>query len=87
VRSEERSLLSIGVLSNPAMNRAFLIGLALQLGVLLLPPLQGVFGVTGLTLRQWTGVFALAMAPIPICEGVKLARGTKNEAWKSGVNF
>ena len=53
------------------MNRAFLVGLALQLGVLLLTPLQGVFGVTELTLRQWVGVFGLAMAPIPICEAVK----------------
>ena len=34
-----------GVLSNPAMNRAFLAGLVLQLSVLLIPPLQGVFSV------------------------------------------
>ena len=77
VRSADHSLLSIGVLSNPAMNRAFLIGLALQMGVLLLPPLQGVFGVTSLTLRQWAGVFGLAMAPIPICEVVKGMRNTR----------
>jgi len=71
VRSEERSLFEMGVLSNPAMNRAFLIGLALQLGVLLLPPLQGVFCVTTLTVRQWLGVIGLAVAPVPICEMVK----------------
>lgn len=71
IRSEDRSLLSQGVLSNPAMNRAFLIGLALQLVVLLLPPLQGVFCVVPLTWRQWLGVFGLAVAPIPICEVVK----------------
>ena len=75
VRSGERSLFDIGVTSNPAMNRAFLIGLALQLGVLLLPPLQGVFCVAPLTVRQWIGVVGLAVAPVPICEGVK--RGKK----------
>ena len=71
VRSEDTSLFELGVLSNPAMNRAFLIGLALQLGVLLLPPLQGVFCVVPLTWRQWMGVLGLAIAPIPICEMVK----------------
>jgi Ca2+-transporting ATPase len=74
VRSEDRSLFSQGVLSNPAMNRAFLTGLALQLSVLLIPPLQGVFSVCPMDLRQWTAVLALAAAPIPICEGEKALR-------------
>ena len=71
VRSEEESVFAMGLTSNPAMNRAFLIGLALQLAVLLLPPLQGVFCVVPLNLRQWLGVVGLAVAPIPICETVK----------------
>ena len=71
VRSEDRSLTECGFFSNPAMNRAFLIGLALQLAVLLLPPLQGVFRVVPLTWRQWMAVVALAAAPIPICEVMK----------------
>ena len=71
VRSEDRSLTECGVLSNPAMNRAFLTGLALQLAVLLLPPLQSVFCVVPLTWRQWLGVLGLAVAPIPVCEMVK----------------
>ena len=71
VRSEERSLFSQGVLSNPAMNRAFLVGLALQLAVLLLPPLQGVFHVIPMELNQWLAVSLLAVAPIPICEVAK----------------
>ena len=49
VRSEDRSLFAQGVLSNPAMNRAFLAGMAMQLSVLLLPPLQGVFSVLPMT--------------------------------------
>ncbi len=71
VRSEDRSLFSMGVLSNPAMNRAFLAGLALQLAVLLLPPLRGVFDVAAMDLFQWLTVLFLAAAPIPICECAK----------------
>ena len=71
VRSEEESLFSKGAFSNPAMNRAFLIGLTLQLAVLLLPPLQGVFSVVSLEPQQWLTVFALAAAPIPRCEAAK----------------
>lgn len=74
VRSEDRSLFAQGVLSNPAMNRAFLAGLAMQMSVLLVPPLQGVFSVTPMTPAQWCTVLALAAAPIPICEWAKSAR-------------
>ena len=76
VRSEDESVFAMGLTSNPAMNRAFLIGLALQLAVLLLPPLQGVFCVVPLNFRQWLGVLGLAVAPIPICETVKRMRKT-----------
>jgi len=71
VRSEDESLFTHGVLTNPAMNRAFLIGLAMQLAVLLLPPLQGVFSVCTMDGPQWLAVLVLAAAPIPICEGMK----------------
>ena len=71
VRSERRSLLSIGVLSNPAMNRAFLAGFAMQLAVLCLPPLQRVFSVIALGPIQWLAVLGLAAAPVVICEGAK----------------
>ena len=71
VRSEDRSLFAQGVFSNPAMNRAFLAGLIMQLSVLLIPPLQGVFSVTPMTPAQWCTVLALAFAPIPICEAAK----------------
>ena len=74
VRSEDKSLFSIGVLSNPAMNRAFLAGLAMQLGVLLLPPMQGIFSVIPLGLVQWLAVIGLAVAPVVICEVAKLLR-------------
>ena len=75
VRSESRSVFAIGVLSNPAMNRAFLAGMAMQLAVLLLPPLQGIFSVIGLGVVQWLAVLGLAMAPVVICELVKALGG------------
>ena len=74
VRSEEQSLFRMGPLSNPAMVRAFVTGMLLQLAVLLLPPLQGVFSVLPMDGRQWLAVLLLAAAPIPICEGAKLVR-------------
>ena len=82
VRSEDRSLFAQGVLSNPAMNRAFLAGLAMQLSVLLVPPLQGVFSVTPMNAPQWFTVLALAMSPIPICEWAKAA-GRKEDTEKT----
>ena len=68
VRSEDKSVFRLGLLSNPAMNRAFLVGMALQLAVLLVPPLQGVFSVVPMSSAQWLTVLALAAAPLPVCE-------------------
>lgn len=80
VRSEDRSLFSMGILSNPAMNRAFLAGLALQLAVLLVPPLQSVFSTVSLDGGQWLTVFLLSAAPIPICEINKALTGRGRRA-------
>lgn len=74
VRSEDASLLRIGVLSNPAMNKAFGIGLAMQLAVLCLPPLMTVFSVTALTGTQWLAVWALSLTPLLVCEAGKCLR-------------
>ena len=71
MRSEEASLFHIGLWTNPAMNKAFLIGLAMQLAVLLVPPLQLVFGTVALTLSQWGAVLGLALTPVVVCEAVK----------------
>lgn len=68
VRSESKSLFSVGMGSNPAMNRAFVLGFAMQLAVLTLPPLQRIFSVVALGPVQWLAVLALAMAPILVCE-------------------
>ena len=82
VRSERTSLFRIGVFSNPAMNRAFLLGLLLQLSVLLLPPLQRIFSVVPLSGLEWAAVLTLSVLPVPVCEWVKWwkrGRGTAEE--------
>ena len=81
VRSEDRSLFSQGVLSNPSMNKAFLVGMALQLSVMLVPPLRQIFSVIAMGGRQWLAVLLLAAAPVPICEVSKaLSRGAEHTA-------
>lgn len=74
VRSETTPLFRLGVLSNKAMNKAFLAGATLQAAVLLAPPLQGAFSVVPLALEQWGMVLALALTPLVVCEAAKLLR-------------
>ncbi|MEG1857469.1 MAG: cation-translocating P-type ATPase [Pseudoflavonifractor sp.] len=78
VRSQHASLLRIGVFTNPSMNKAFLIGLALQLAVLCLPPLQTIFSTVAMSLPQWGCVLGLAIAPVLVCEAVKAGGRSKN---------
>ena len=62
------------------MNRAFLVGMAMQLAVLCLPPLQAVFDTVPMTGEQWACVLALAAAPVAICElGKALGRSRSRE--------
>lgn len=79
VRSEDKSLFKLGFWSNPAMNKAFLVGLSLQLAVLLLPICQEVFSVVNLEGGQWGTVLALAISPIPICELAKMMAHKKEK--------
>ena len=74
VRSEDTPLFRLGWFSNPAMNRAFLAGAALQGAVLLAPPLQGVFAVVPMDLAQWGIVLGLAVTPLVVCEIEKALR-------------
>ena len=74
VRSEHQSIAHIGLLTNPAMNKAFLVGMALQLSVLLIPPLQAVFQVCMLSPLEWLVVLALSLTPLVICEIEKAVR-------------
>ncbi len=78
VRSEDESIFKIGFFTNPTMNKSFVIGLVLQLAVLLLPFLRGIFSVTPLSGIQWVTVVVLGLLPLVISEIVKaVKRATK----------
>ena len=77
VRSESRSLFRIGVFSNKTMNEAFVVGLAMQMSVLCLPPLQKIFSVVFLTPVQWLAVWGLAVVPVILSELEKALRRRK----------
>ena len=70
------SLFRIGWFSNPKMNLSFLICLALQLSVSLVPALCGVFAVCALTAAQWLTVGALSLSVVVFVELSKLFAGT-----------
>ena len=74
VRSETQSIARIGLLTNPAMNKAFLVGMVLQLSVLLIPPLMGVFQVCALNGVEWLVVLGLSLTPLVVCETEKAVR-------------
>jgi Ca2+-transporting ATPase len=78
VRSETRSLLHMGIFSNGAMNKAFVVGLVLQMGVLCYPPLMALFSVVPLDRAEWLTVWVLALSPLVICEIVKAFRRMAN---------
>ena len=68
VRSHDYSILHIGIFSNKAMIKAFVVGMAMQIGVLTIPVFQGIFKVVPMNLTQWLCVFGLAITPLFICE-------------------
>ncbi len=74
VRSETQSIARIGLTTNPAMNKAFLVGMVLQLSVLLIPPLMGVFQVCPLNGVEWLVVLGLSFTPLVVCETEKALR-------------
>lgn len=68
VRSEHLSVFQIGLLSNKTMNKAFVVGLVLQLAVLLIPFLQPIFHITVLTGTEWLVVVGLSLIPLIVSE-------------------
>ena len=74
VRSDNESIFKIGFFTNPTMNKSFLVGLVLQLAVLLVPFLRGIFSVTPLTAIEWVAVVILGLMPLVISEIVKAVK-------------
>jgi Ca2+-transporting ATPase len=72
VRSDTQSLFRIGLLSNRPLLAAVLLTIGLQLCVIYLPPLQGVFKTSALSLFELAICFALASVVLVAVEFEKL---------------
>lgn len=67
VRSEE-SLLKTGLLKNKYLLGAFLIGSILQVGVVIIPKIAGIFDVVPLNSKQWIYTAVISILPLVIVE-------------------
>lgn len=74
VRSEHLSVFQIGLLSNKTMNKAFIVGMVLQLAVLLVPFLRTVFRVVALSGVEWLVVVGLSLVPLIVSEFAKMIK-------------
>lgn len=64
----EGSLGKLPFCSNKWLLMAFMVGVALQCVVIMMPPLAGIFQVVPLDGEQWLLTAALALAPLPLVE-------------------
>ncbi len=71
VRSQTQSLFAIGLTSNINLVYAFFLSLVLQLAVVFLPFLQGIFGTTFLRLEDWGLIVGLCLVPLVAVEIAK----------------
>ena len=83
VRSDHKTVLELGLTSNRAMVRAFLVGLALLMAALVCPPLRLVFGTVAMPLRAWGWVLLLSLVPAAASEGEKLLRRDRRKSRKA----
>ena len=67
VRSEE-SLIKAGLFKNKYLIGAFLIGTILQVGVVIIPKIAGIFDVVPLNNKQWIYTAVISVLPLVIVE-------------------
>lgn len=72
VRSNKKSLFSIGIFSNAKLTAAIAVSAILQIMVIVLPFFNGIFKVEQLNLEQWLIVIISSIAIIPVVELGKL---------------
>lgn len=71
-RSRERTALSLGLASNPALLLAIAVSAGLQLAVILVPALHPVFGVEAYpTQAEWALIAGLSFVPATVVDGYK----------------
>ena len=71
MRSQRKTLLEIGVRSNMYVLYAVLISILLQLAVVYLPGVNGVFGTVAIGVSEWALVLVLAVSGLVINEAYK----------------
>jgi len=72
VRSDDQSILTIGVFTNRRLLLAGAFGIALVSAISYVPVLQGVFGTAGLTVWDWLMLVSFGLALLLADEGRKL---------------
>ena len=75
----ECSVFRIGLLSNMRMNLAFVAGVLLQVGVIMLEPLNEVFHTVPMSGTQWAVTAGLSFAPLFVMELQKQASGQNKD--------
>ena len=74
VRSNDKSVFTLGLFSNIYLVGATLLSAILMVGVIVIPGLNSIFRVTSLTLEQWGIVVLLSILVVPVVEIVKLVK-------------
>lgn len=72
MRSSDKSIFKIGLFSNMYLIYAMIVGIALQMAVIYIPPIARMFNVIPLTLADWGLVIVLSLIPLVINEIIKL---------------
>lgn len=77
LRSSTKSIFSIGVFKNKFLVGSFILGILLQVLIVYIPFLSGVFHVHSLDLFDWAVIFGLSILPVVIYEIFKLAKNIR----------
>ena len=77
MRSQNKSIFKIGIFSNMYLIYAILVGIALQIAVIYIPPVATLFNVVPLNLRDWLVILGLSLTPLVINEIIKLFKRNK----------
>lgn len=74
MRHQTKSVLQIDFFGNLFLIGAVLLGIILQVSVISIPPIAGIFKVAGLAPLDWAAVLILSVTPVLLNEPVKLVR-------------
>jgi Ca2+-transporting ATPase len=77
VRSNTKSLFKLGVFTNMYLIGAIAVSALLQLVVIVVSFLDGIFRVKMLTLEQWSIVLAASLAIVPVVEMAKIIHNAR----------